>query len=301
MLNTGVLKFLRWKIAYPSASVACLFLMFVSMQSQGQALEEFSPSKVILQDEGMVEDYRLILSSLKKINGQWQTARELRLAGHLQRTTLELVGGHTVEEGYAFYLKQLNEVQGSREIFSCEGLKCGPSSSWANIRFQQKELYGLDKYQHYSVWALADHEFLSLYAIRRGNKRVYLHLEVLTSEQENSVNIATAPETIVRMLNREGAYTLFPATYATEEVNSHMVSLTKALQSNRLMKVTLQSFDHRADEGESLSEGVSAKLEWLKGVLVKGGIRETRLTLDSASNPKSNSDFGIRVIKTPRR
>jgi len=300
MLNISVLGFLQRKLIYPCGqSMACILLLFFSICSQVQALENFLPSKIILHDENKVEDYRLILGSLKKINGQWQTAREMRMAGTLQRTTIELVGGHTVEEGYNFYLQQLNEESGSREIFSCTGLKCGPSSSWANIRFQQKELYGLDKYQYYSVWALPDDKFVSLYGIRRGNKRVYLRQEILSSEQVDSATIATAPETIVQALNHEGAYTLFPPTYATEEENSHLKSLIKALQTQRLMKITLQSFDRRASV-DSNSAGMLVTLEWLKGVLVKGGIRESRITLDAATNPALVSVSGVRVLKTPR-
>jgi len=301
MLNISVLDLLQRKLKYPRGQrLACIVLLFFPISSQVQALEDFLPSKTILHDEKKVEDYRLILSSLKKINGQWQTARELRMAGKLQRNTVELVGGHTVEEGYNFYLQQLNKEPGSREIFSCDGLKCGPSSSWANIRFQQKELYGLDKYQHYSVWALADHKFVSLYAIRRGNKRVYLHQEILSNEQVDSGTIATAPETIVQALNKQGAYTLFPLTYANEEENTHLKSLIKALQTQRLMKITLQSFDHRAGT-DSNSADLSTKLEWLKEVLVKGGIRESRITLDGTTNPTLANSSGVRVLKTPRR
>jgi len=300
MLNISVLDFLHRKLNFPRGQrLACMLLLFFPISSQVQALEDFLPSKIIINDENEVEDYRLILSSLKKINGQWQTARELRMAGKLQRTTVELVGGHTVEEGYDFYLQQLHETLGAREIFSCAGLKCGPSSSWANIRFQQKELYGLDKYQYYSVWTLPGHKFVSLYGIRRGNKRVYLHQEILSSEQVESATIATAPETIVHALNHGGAYTLFPLTYAKEEGNTHLKSLIKALRTQRLMKITLQSFDHRAATDGNATD-MLAKLEWLKGELVKGGIRETRITLDAASNPDLASVQGVRVLKTPR-
>ncbi len=148
-------------------------------------LVPYVQSTEIQQSQAFTHDYLLTLDSLKKINGQWRSEREQRVSGQLSRSTRQLDAGHSVDEVFEYYRQQLFQMEG-REVFSCQARRCGSSNSWANNRFKIRELYGLDQHQRYSVFTIPADEgsvFVSVYGVLRGNKRAYVHVEVLESPE----------------------------------------------------------------------------------------------------------------------
>jgi len=148
-------------------------------------LVPYVQSTEIQQSQAFTHDYLLTLDSLKKINGQWRSEREQRVSGQLSRSTRQLDAGHSVDEVFEYYRQQLFQLEG-REVFSCQARRCGSSNSWANNRFKIRELYGLDQHQRYSVFTIPADEgsvFVSVYGVLRGNKRAYVHVEVLESPE----------------------------------------------------------------------------------------------------------------------
>jgi hypothetical protein len=75
---------------------------------------------------------------------------------------------------------QLNE-RGAQVLFECTGRDCGPSSIWANDLFGQSRLYGIDNTQFYAALRL-EQAHAAIYAVRRGNGRTFLHLDLLENE-----------------------------------------------------------------------------------------------------------------------
>ena len=286
-------------------SAVCLGVLLSLIGSHSfsaQAVPDFSGAEVVSEDNKALQDYRLVLSSLKKINGQWRAETERRVVGSLQRKTLEVKGGHSVDEAYGFYVQQLQGAMAAREVFSCDGLKCGPSNAWANEHFELKQLYGLDKFQHYSVWLLAPGEYLSLYGIRRGNKRVYIHLETMTATDKQVLEIATTPETITRALKTEG-YFAFPSEVLSQDAkalatNVHVKSLVQVLRGERLMKVTVVGHDFRAGTASKKLAASAAIAEKLKGVLITAGVSEQRLSVFAAGGfaPQGNQGANTRIV-----
>ena len=68
-------------------------------------------------------------------------------------------------------------------LFECEGRDCGTSNIWANDLFNNADLYGRDDYQRYFAAELDD-QYLAAYAVRRCNRRVYLHLDQITEAEQ---------------------------------------------------------------------------------------------------------------------
>ncbi|MAZ89844.1 MAG: DUF4892 domain-containing protein [Cellvibrionaceae bacterium] len=148
-------------------------------------LVPYVQSTEIQQSQAFTHDYLLTLDTLKKINGQWRSEREQRVSGQLSRSTRQLDAGHSVDEVFDYYRQQLFQMEG-REVFSCQARRCGSSNSWANNRFKIRELYGLDQHQRYSVFTIPADEgsvFVSVYGVLRGNKRAYIHVEILESPE----------------------------------------------------------------------------------------------------------------------
>jgi len=127
-----------------------------------------------------VADYRLMLGSVVKIDRQIRTDRDLRLAGELQQFTWEIPRSHEPAEAFNLMRTQLQQL-GATILYQCDGRECGASNIWANDLFRYANLYGRDDSQLYLA---AQYEGLhfALYAVRRGNQRVYLHLDLISSE-----------------------------------------------------------------------------------------------------------------------
>ncbi len=163
-----------------SLVVGLLVLIQVAWAAEPLHLESFPLATEINRSEGADPDYRLMLGGIIKINGLIRSDREQRLNANLVRTTWELPGGHSPEAGFSYLREQLLE-QNARILFECAGRQCGPSSLWANEVFKQSRLYGVDNSQFYAAFEL-EQGHAALYAVRRGNGRVYLHLDLLSND-----------------------------------------------------------------------------------------------------------------------
>ena len=164
----------------------CLWLLaslVASVQVAAETLPSLDPfplAREISHLERTEPDYRLMLGGIVKINGLVRSDREQRLSANLTRTTWQLPSGYGPEAGFNFLRKQLLDHQ-SRILFECSGRQCGPSSLWANEIFGQSRLYGVDSSQYYAAFEL-DHGHAAVYAVRRGNGRVYLHADLLSND-----------------------------------------------------------------------------------------------------------------------
>jgi hypothetical protein len=75
-------------------------------------------------------------------------------------------------------------------VYRCSGRDCGRSTEWANALFGSALLYGPDARQAYAAW-VRDDKLIAVYAIERGNRRVYSHLRVISPRIGESPGLAT--------------------------------------------------------------------------------------------------------------
>src|SRR5690606_8760394 len=91
-------------------------------------------------------------------------------------------------------------------LYWCVGRECGSSSLLANAVFENATLTGSDDEQTYALMRLAEprqDSLLALYSITRGNKRAYLHAELLTANAALAEVVPT-PATLQRQLKSTG-------------------------------------------------------------------------------------------------
>ncbi|MBA4501910.1 DUF4892 domain-containing protein [Marinobacterium marinum] len=181
-----------------------VLLVSVSVQARESSLmselKPFPLSTVISQLQRQEPDYQLMLGGIVKINGLIRSDREQRLQAQLSRTTWQLPSGYAPEAGFN-YLREQFLSRDAEVLFECAGRQCGSSNLWANDVFGQSRLYGVDNSQFYAALVLPQ-AHVAIYAVRRGNGRVYLHLDVLEHEE------ATLAELSVRL--RQQGYVELP-------------------------------------------------------------------------------------------
>ncbi len=152
--------------------------------------------------------YRLVTSSIKKVNNQWRADKQQTLNGIVKRETYELQSSVTFSHAKRKLLDHFVGRQGYRRVFTCDGLDCGSSSGWANEFLNVKQLFGLDNYQNYAVWEMTGQRkgYVVLYLVQRGNRRIYLQRDVidLAAAPAGQVNVSE----VERRLTRIGYYTV---------------------------------------------------------------------------------------------
>ncbi|WP_415901494.1 DUF4892 domain-containing protein [Neptuniibacter sp. QD29_5] len=173
--------------------VPCLFLILsMNVQSASDvrgssdygSFERFPRSTIVQYKEIENADYRFVLGGLEKIDGVIAPEKEERLSGKLYQVTYRIPQNHSSEEVFSFFSTQLQE-QGATEQFNCQGRACGSSNQWANAIFKYSRLYGLDTTQLVATFK-NDQRYFALYSVQRGNKKVYLRLDVLETSSDHS-------------------------------------------------------------------------------------------------------------------
>lgn len=140
-------------------------------------LERYPRSEIVKYRQLHSADYRWVLGALEKVNGRLSIERQQRLSGQLSRISYQLPDGVSVDEVYSFFAQQLEQIS-AENLFSCVGRSCGSSNEWANRIFQYFKLYGVERTQRYGAWSLAGSS-VSVYVVRRGNRQVFAHVDVL--------------------------------------------------------------------------------------------------------------------------
>lgn len=250
----------------------------------GLILAPFPQARIVYHSANNVDDYRFTLGALKKVNNVWRAEQEQRLAGELTRQTLEIPAGFAAEEIYQHFIEQIEKLP-SRKLFTCSSRRCGSSNSWANNRFGIKQLYGLDRHQFYGAYELegADNtlSFVAVYAVMRGNKRVYAQLDILKSTDTRTSGIAANPATIVEQLKNKGYYVLPGFTVDGQQAPSqdekHLQVLFQALQQERFLNVSVVGHDYQSTSLQQQQSDSLNYAEFIKKQLLSKGIASERI------------------------
>ncbi len=260
----------------------------LSIQAQAAELklQNYPGAREVFLSQQEDDDYLLALGSYKKVDGNWLVDRSQRLSGSLKRSTLELPSDHNAEQGFTFYKEQLDKYN-LRELFYCKARDCGTSNSWANNHFKIIQLYGLDQYQFYGAYEITNADekpfYVVLYAVIRGNKRAYVHLEILHVNKIDEFGVASSPETLSKLLNTNG-YFVFPELVRDGQSGvqlqikqAHVQALVSLLNSDPRLKLALVGHDYSAGAIEQQQQASKANAEQIKAALVTAGISAQRL------------------------
>ena len=171
---------------YSILAGAC-FLVRVSLAQESVSIPEhrlmprFPDSEMTSLE--FVEDtnYRLILSSLQRTRGLVSSENSEMLRGDITKIIYEVASEFSGQDVFEYFKKEASE-RNYKSLFSCSGRECGSSNYWANDIFGNRVLYGPERNQYYSVFDAATEgreDFVAMYIITRGNRRVYVYFEFI--------------------------------------------------------------------------------------------------------------------------
>ena len=145
------------------------------------------PRSWIVEHEEVAESvpYRFVTAPVDKIR-QVLRIEGVRVAGPVQRVTYRIPEGEALDDIAAHY-RDILAAGGSGVVFECEGPDCGRSTIWAHDVFGVPILVAPNRTQHFlaapmTIDGIA--KLVSVYAVQRGNRRLYAHVEVVAPEEE---------------------------------------------------------------------------------------------------------------------
>ena len=239
-----------------------------------ERIKRYPNSWIVDYSQGITPEYRLATGSMKKINGVFSPEQEQYLAGMLTRITYQLPSGHSSVDAFNHFKRQFDRLS-PELLFRCEARGCGDSNQWANVQFGIARLYGIDREQYYQALKLPDSGiepagYLAFYTVMRGNKRVYVQLDLLQPDQTSDTR-ATASF----MADLEQGRRVFRQILTVEEI--------RALQQRMLGQPTLHlSLVGHSDQGKSMESTRAASLksaETLKQKLLEQGLEASRISV----------------------
>src|SRR3990167_3789519 len=168
-------------------------------------LPRFAGSKIVSFKDVAEQERIYPQGAIRRISGTLRYEREVATQGQLTAVTYELPRTHTANEVFAKARSDL-QAQDAELLYWCVGRECGSSSLWANAVFNNATLTGSDDQQTYALLRLAEprqDSLVALYSITGGNKRAYLHAELLTANAPLGEVLPT-PATLQRQLKSTG-------------------------------------------------------------------------------------------------
>ncbi|WP_339490609.1 DUF4892 domain-containing protein [Pseudomonas sp. EL_65y_Pfl2_R95] len=228
-------------------------------------MPRFTGSEIISYSDEPDQERIYPQGSIRRISGRLRYENEIQLKGQLTAITYRLPDTHSSNDVFNSTREALlaNDAQ---MLYWCQSRDCGGSSLWANSVFFKSILYGPDEQQSFALFRLAEpqqNSILALYSITRGNRRAYLHAELLASDTALPALLPT-PATLLKQLRTTGVLTLSNQQEPTPE---WIEVLSRALNSDSTMRVSL----------------AGAKAESWREALVEQRVRSARLELGDAN------------------
>lgn len=162
-----------------------LLLAFAAKASSDMLLSSFPVAERVFSESRAVPEHLFVASSFSSSRGKLQGSALYSLKGEMTRETWEIPRLHEADDVMEFYVQAVQEM-GGKELFRCRARDCGRSNDWANVAFKRANLYGPDRNQRYLAAVVpragAAPMAIGVYVIRRGNQRLYVHLEQVAVE-----------------------------------------------------------------------------------------------------------------------
>ncbi|WP_296060581.1 DUF4892 domain-containing protein [uncultured Amphritea sp.] len=233
----------------------------VSGSSDPRQLPRFPLSWIVSYNTQAVPEYALATGPMRKIEGIISPEMDKRIKGELTRITYRVPDIHTPDQVFSYYLELLKTMQ-AKILFQCSSRQCGSSNQWANNYFEVAELYGLDRTQFF-LSASAGNLQLALYTVKRGNRRVYVHIDVIEPLKQTAESVAAD-------LQQQGFSWLSDA--------EKLEPLIDFMTSNPQQRILIGSYNRSAGVGadELLERSNNASLE-VKDLLIDAGIDAGRI------------------------
>lgn len=224
-----------------------------------QQLPRFPLSWIASYSEHKIPEYELATGPMRKIEEVTAPEQSKGVKGDLTRITYRVPSTHTPEQVFNYYLGLLKSLQAD-VLFQCSSRQCGSSSQWANNYFDVAELYGLDRTQFF-LSAIAGNLKLALYTVQRGNRRVYVHIDLIQPLQQSA-------ETLAVDLRQQG--------FSWLSEPDRIEPLFEYMTHNPTQKVLVGSYS-KSGELEELLQQSTERAELFTKLLIDAGIDAERI------------------------
>ena len=145
------------------------------------SIERFPRSWIVeYHERGADEPYEFITAPVDRIKRDVRV-EAVRVEGPLARVTYRMPDGTRLDDVIDHYEQRIAAISPGI-VFSCRGPDCGRSTIWANHVFEVAELAAPNRNQFYlaaPVRVDGRGQLVAFYAVQRGNRRVYAHLDVV--------------------------------------------------------------------------------------------------------------------------
>ena len=254
--------------------VVVIVLFSGSINAANQLPDWFEPYPLAMlenETQRSVPDYQLPLSQITRIQGLLRTQNEMRLSGELIRRTWQLSGGNTPAQGFEHVRDQLLRA-GASILYECNSRQCGASNLWANQVFGYANLLGVDSTQYYLAAEIATGH-MAVYSVRRGNGRVYLHVDYIHSEEK-----AARSETDTRWQEhlRDQGYVTLPDWQMSRD--DRVLELLELLIDRPTWQLRLVLHQRVASGDTGLTES-NAEAQQLEALLLDAGVDQSRVSV----------------------
>lgn len=243
-------------------------------------LKRYPQSHVVMFEEFPDrQQHILILGALKKIKNVLAPKKSQRIDGSLTRITYRIPDGVPGIDVFEYFRSQI--VAAGKILFNCKQRQCGSSNYWANTVFKRAELYGPEENQYLLVGEIHKdnrHFITTVYVIRRGNRKMYVHLEIIEADLMESLE----PESMLSELQANGFVNLENLKFdpANQLIDDPAVidKLVKLFQIDSSLRVHIVA--HAEDQGDLASATLISeqRAEQLLTKLVESGVTVGRLT-----------------------
>jgi hypothetical protein len=238
--------------------VCIVFLLLPALVHAEMVLKAFPLAKIVEQQQEEVPEYRFVTGQVSSIGAQVRTDQAFIVAGKLTKVTYEIPRVHKTLEIMQYYQTQFQNLR-AKTLFYCEGLNCGSSNDWANEIFRERILYGPDRFQFYiaTTFALEGRQFaVAVYTTRRGNQRVYAHVEQIELVEKLAIDRQVASILLVseKELSTLGLLKNRLEDWLAKEREVDDAAVTVAIVSycRRPNKSSVENLKHAEDLGATL-------------------------------------------------
>lgn len=247
--------------------------------------------RLVLQSQPAISEYRVVLSSIKKVNNQWRAKQEVKSRALVSRVTLELDELVSYADARKKLRSDMDNTDDFAILFQCSGLDCGSSNGWANEFLGVKQLYGLDTHQFYVVQAGLDGDrketYVIWYLVQRGNGRIYLQQDVVRAGPDSGAGAAFAPELWWELLTTKGFFVLPGTEFVNDTLkipNETVALLESLLNSHARVTLRIVGHDYGAGTMEDRERRSQAYAQTVRDLLLDKGVDKKRITAHGLAN-----------------
>lgn len=256
----------KWRVQVAAVMLCISGMVFgqsdIKDSSDPQRLERFPLSWIVSYKEQAAPEYSLATGPMKKIEGVIAPEAFDRISGQLTRITYRIPDTHSPDDVYRHYFQQLESLK-ANILYQCASRRCGSSNQWANNYFGVKELYGITRSQFYLAASLGTQR-IALYTVKRGNRRIYLHLDLIEPQAQSVASVRDD---------------LLQKGFSWLQSQEHEPLLLTLLNDDESLQLLIVGYDKAIPTGDSVQQTrrSAALAEALRQRLIVAGIASERL------------------------